>query len=436
MDDQRLTIKQKAYALLLCSVVFAVVYNASMWHVSSLPNVQSFVFDFEKNIPFLIWTIVPYMTSGVFLCLIFLLCKTKKQLHLLTKRMLFITVVAGLCFVIFPLRFLMPKPDVSQSFLGFSFHFLEIFDSPFNQSPSLHIAYAYVFWTIFRTIKGNMRTFLMLWLILLGISTLTTYQHHFLDILTGSILAHLSFIVFPEGKNEFEFRNFQVANYYFLCAWFLALISLLLAQFYGMFWLALLWPALVMMIVGYQYQKNHVGFLKDQSGKIAFYKRIFYLPYLIIYWILVISLRKNRRPVEILPRLFISSRLDINDLKYFKPDERTTVYDLSAEIEENPEIRKTAEYFSFPYLDIGTFDIAETRKLVTHITEKYSRLPDDGKILIHCTMGYTRCTVIATLVMKNILSLPTDEAITKIKSLHRNYILHPYAADFLKKINL
>lgn len=436
MDDQRLTINKKAFALSLCSIVFAVVYNFSMWHVSNLEHVESFVFDFEKHIPFLSWSIIPYMTSGVFLCLIFFLCKTRAQLQILTKRMLFITVLAGLFFVLFPLKFLLPKPDVGDSFLNFNYYLLELFDSPFNQSPSLHIAYAYVFWTIFRTLKKGWRSVLMICLLLLGISTLTTYQHHFLDILTGSVLAHLSFIIFPENKNDSEFRNFHIANFYFLFGWIFVTVSLLLNQFFGAFWLILIWPAIVMFIVGYHYQKNNIYFLKDKSGQIAFYKKLFYFPYIFIYRILWIYLRKNQIPLEILPQVFISSRLSNSDLKNFPVDRHTFVYDLSAEIEEHTKIRDETIYFCVPYLDIASFDLKETENLITKIAQNHKQLQDGGKILIHCTMGYSRSSVIGILLMKKILSLPIDQAITKTKSVNEDIVIHTYVIDFLKKLNI
>ncbi|RXM40309.1 hypothetical protein BOQ62_06250 [Chryseobacterium sp. CH21] len=67
--------------------------------------------------------------------------------------MLFVTVIAGICFLLFPLKFSLPKPEVNSSILGYSFQFLKAFDSPFNQAPSLHIAYAFIFWSVFRNLK-------------------------------------------------------------------------------------------------------------------------------------------------------------------------------------------------------------------------------------------------------------------------------------------
>jgi membrane-associated phospholipid phosphatase len=185
----------------------------------------------------------------------------------------------------------------------------------------------------------------MIWLIFLGISTLTTYQHHSIDIITGSILAHLSFVIFPYRKNDFLYRNFQVANIYFLSGWILILAALLLNEF---------WEALAVFIVAgsdeSQYRasipkKQHL-FLKDQNGNIPWFKKVLYAPYLLIYWVFWKFFRKNKIPVEILPGLYISSRPDAEDLKNFGNIDSLKVYDLSAEMEEISMIKEHLNYHS------------------------------------------------------------------------------------------
>ncbi|WP_326980956.1 phosphatase PAP2 family protein [Chryseobacterium sp. MYb264] len=441
MDEKRLKISQKIYALLLCSVVFMMVYNYSAWYISKLENVPSFVFNFEKYIPFIPWAIIPYMTSGLFFGLVFFFCKTREELTVLTKRMLFVTVIAGICFLLFPLKFSLNKPEISSSIFGIPFQFLKIFDSPFNQAPSLHIAYAFIFWSVFRNLKHG-RIFLIIWLILLGISTLTTYQHHLIDVLAGGILAHVSFIIFPYRKNDFLYRNFQVANYYFLFSWLLLTVTLLFHQFVTKFdstflWITLwikLWITFSLTLIGYQYQKNNIHFLKDKNGNISIFKKITYAPYLLMYQAFWRFLRKNKKPIEIVPNIYISSKPSTEDLLYFNVNKNTFVYDLSAEIEEIKSLKDNTKYQSVPFLDIGSFDIDQTRKLVTEITNNYYNLPKDGKILIHCTMGFKRSSVIGILVMKNILSLSLEEAVTHMKTKNKNAIIHSYVLDFLKKI--
>lgn len=255
MTEKQLKIWQQIFALTVCTIVFMAVYNLCTWYASSLDDVPSFTFDFEKSIPFLPLSIIPYMAGGLFFCMVFFSCKDKYQLKILTWRMLFATITAGLFFITVPLRYSFAKPEVSHTILGLPFSFLKTFDSPFNQSPSLHIAFAFIFWSVFKELS-KWRTFLMIWLILLGISTLTTYQHHLIDILNGAILAHLSFIIIPYRKNDPEYRNFRIANYYFLSGWIFISAALLLNKYIGAGGLILLLPALATITIGYYYQKN------------------------------------------------------------------------------------------------------------------------------------------------------------------------------------
>ncbi|WP_170234707.1 phosphatase PAP2 family protein [Chryseobacterium hagamense] len=257
MTEKQLKIWQQIFALTVCTIAFMTIYNLCTWYASSLDDVPSFTFGFEKSIPFVPLSIIPYMAGGLFFCMVFFSCKDKYQLKILTWRILFVTVIAGIFFIAVPLKFSFAKPEVSHRILELPFSFLKTFDSPFNQSPSLHIAFAFLFWSVFKELS-KWRTFLMIWLILLGISTLTTYQHHLIDILNGSILAHLSFIIIPYRKNKPEYRNSRTANYYFLSGWILILSALLLNKYTGTKGLILLLLALATMIMGYYYQKKNV----------------------------------------------------------------------------------------------------------------------------------------------------------------------------------
>ncbi|MBU2996814.1 phosphatase PAP2 family protein [Cellulophaga baltica] len=436
MDETKIDLKKKVTSVIISSIFFSVVYNFMTWYTSSLTYVPSFVFSFEKYTPFLPWTVIPYLSSGIFFIAVFFCCKTEEQLSVLSKRILFIITVAGICYFLYPLKFSLIKSATSDTFFKWFFQFIEITDSPYNEAPSLHIAFAFIFWSVFRVYKTKWRTVLAIWFVLLGVSTLTTYQHHLFDVVTGAILAQVSFVIFPAQKNNFQFRNFHIANYYFLFGWIIILVALLLFEFCSSFWLLLFWPSLVLFIVGYHYQKNTTRFLKNVSGSIIWYKKTFYFPYLAVYWLFWKFLRKNKKPIEILPKIYISSRLDKEEILNFKVNQNTLVYDFSAELEEDNKIKNIAQYFSVPMLDVGAFDALEIKRIVLEISKNYKHLPHNGKILVHCTMGFTRSTFVGILLIKNILSLPTTQAIAKIKHTHKNAILHSYLHDFLKTFNI
>ncbi|KQR95304.1 hypothetical protein ASG01_05520 [Chryseobacterium sp. Leaf180] len=255
MTEKQLKIRQQAFALSVCTIVFMAVYNFCTWYATSLDRVPSFTFDFEQSIPFVPLSIIPYMAGGLFFCLVFFACKDKLQVKILAWRMLFVIIAAGLFFVIVPLKYSVPKPEVSNDILGLSFSFLNTFDSPFNQSPSLHITFAFIFWSVFREVK-KWRILYAVSLILVGVSTLTTFQHHVIDVLSGAILAHLSFIIIPYRKNDPQYRNLRVANYYFLAGWIFISAALLTQKFLGTEGLLLIFPALIILMTGYYYQKR------------------------------------------------------------------------------------------------------------------------------------------------------------------------------------
>ncbi|MBW8523750.1 phosphatase PAP2 family protein [Chryseobacterium chendengshani] len=255
MTEMKLKIRQQAFTLTLCTIVFVAVYNFCTWYASSLEHVPSFTFDIESSIPFVPLSIIPYMASGIFFCAVFFSCKNKYQLKILTWRILFAIIVAGLFFITVPLQFSFTKPEVSNSILKLPFSFLKAFDSPFNQSPSLHIVFAFIFWSVFKDLS-RWRNLVMIWLIFLGISTLTTYQHHLIDVLTGAILAHVCFIIIPYRKNDLRYRNLRLANYYFLSGWIIITAALLLNHYIDREGLVLFLPAIVSFIIGYYYQKD------------------------------------------------------------------------------------------------------------------------------------------------------------------------------------
>lgn len=256
------------WALVIFSLVFAAVYKFALWYAAGLGNVTSFVFSFEKHIPFLPWTVIPYLSSAAFFVVAFLLIKSKESLRIFLKRVLLMTILAGIFFVFMPLQFSYEKPSVENPILKAGFWLIEGMDDRYNQSPSLHVAFAFAFWTVFRELKSAWRTIAALWLSLVALSTLTTFQHHLIDVFTGSILAHFVFLIFPAQTKSFGIRNLHIANWYFLTGWLVLLTSFLLAEFYGFFWIHLSWLAVALFVFGYLYQTNRVGYRRLVDLKI------------------------------------------------------------------------------------------------------------------------------------------------------------------------
>lgn len=177
---------RRAFAwLCFLAPFFYVTYGVANWLASLRPGVPSILFDWEHAIPFLGWTIIPYWSINVFYGLSLFVCTTRDELDTHGRRLLTAQVVAVLCFILFPLRFAFTQPETG-GLSGFLFAALTSFDQPFNQAPSLHIALLVILWVLYaRHIPRWALCLLHPWFALIGVSVLTTYQHHFIDMPTG-----------------------------------------------------------------------------------------------------------------------------------------------------------------------------------------------------------------------------------------------------------
>jgi protein-tyrosine phosphatase len=234
---------------------FFLTYGFANWVTAQRTDVPSIVFGWEHRIPFLAWTIVPYWFTDLFYVLSFFICRDRKELDSHGKRLLAAQIISVACFLLFPLRFSFHAPPITGAFSGvfaWLFHALGNFDGPFNQLPSLHLSLTTILWAKYSEhTRGFVRLLLRCWFVLVGISTLTTYQHHFIDILPGIWVGLACIALFPAERSQTprSLRSARIASLYFTGGGVLGLAGLWLG---GWGWL-LFWPASSLWIVAAAY---------------------------------------------------------------------------------------------------------------------------------------------------------------------------------------
>lgn len=179
-----------ALRLLQVGVIFMIVYTAANHLTSLRGDIGAGVFDWERAIPFVEWTVVPYLSIFLLLPLSFFVCSDVDELNRHARRLLLALALAVACYAAFPLGFHFERPQPQGPFAPM-FELLWAVDLPYNRAPSLHIVTLQLMWPLLiaRLNVSWQRVLVHAWLAAIGISVLTTYQHHVIDILGGSAVA-------------------------------------------------------------------------------------------------------------------------------------------------------------------------------------------------------------------------------------------------------
>jgi len=110
---------------------FFATYAFANWTASLHTAVPSIVFDWERHIPFLPWTIVPYWIIDALYGISLFLCASKRELDTHALRLLTAQVVAVACFIAFSHRFTFAHPPADGVFGAKTISALRTFQSDY-----------------------------------------------------------------------------------------------------------------------------------------------------------------------------------------------------------------------------------------------------------------------------------------------------------------
>src|SRR5207244_13524954 len=129
-----------------------------------------------------------------------------------------------------------------------------------------------------RHTRGIVRVLSHTWFILIGVSTVLTWQHHLVDVAGGLIVGMFAFHLFRESSSCLgTVPNVRVGCYYAAgAALFLALAPAFLP--WGVF---LLWPAAALGIVAAGYLGLGPGIFRKSAGVLPLSTRFVMAPILI-----------------------------------------------------------------------------------------------------------------------------------------------------------
>ncbi len=177
--------------------LFFTTYIFAAWVTSLRQSVPSIVFEWERQIPFIDWTIVPYWSTDLLFVGAPFLFRSRAEMTTHGKRIIAVQLVSILSFLLYPLQFSFDRPLVTGVF-HWMYALRTGFDVQYNTAPSLHVGFTIVLWSAYRRyLRGGARWFAGGWFVLTILSTMTTYRHHFIDVLTGAAVGLLCVALIP-----------------------------------------------------------------------------------------------------------------------------------------------------------------------------------------------------------------------------------------------
>src|SRR6266404_6910253 len=331
------------------SVLFLVVYSGCNWITGQRSHVGSFYFQWERGIPFVPFMILPYMSIDLFFVAAPFFCRTEQELRIFSRRVIAAILIAGLCFLLFPLRFAFPRPQAS-GWLGAVFDWFRGVDLPFNLFPSLHAALLLLLVDVYaRNLRGIFLLAVMSWFFLIALSPLLTYQHHVIDIVGGFVLAGYCFYLFREPTLALPVVVNRRIGWYYAAG---AAGVLLMGAIFWPWGVLLLWPTIALGIVASAYFGAGSIVFHETKGKLPWSTRFVLAPCLLGQYLSLLYYRSRCRSWdEVTPRIWIGGKLGSRSANKALCCGMTSVLDLSAEFSEAKPFRKI-NYRNIPVLDL------------------------------------------------------------------------------------
>jgi hypothetical protein len=409
------------------SVLFLVVYGWCNWITAQRHDTGTLYFEWERFIPFVPLMIVPYMSIDLFFVAAPFLCRSERELATLSKRLLATLVVAAVCFLLFPLRFAFERPTAS-GWLGAFFDWFRGMDQPHNLVPSLHIAFLIILAQHYaRHTRGLVGIALNIWFVLVGLSTLLTYQHHLMDVVTGFALGVSCIYFIRESATRLlVIENRRVGFYY-------AAGALISAGLVGWFWpwgALLLWPAMSLGIVAGAYFGWGPSIFCKADGRLHWSARLVLAPCLLGQQLSLLYYQHQCRPWDkVTPVVWIGRVLTEREAAAARNFGVTAVLDLTAEFSEAKPFR-TLVYCNIPILDLTAPSIEQLREMATFIDDE-SR---EGIVYIHCKIGYSRTAgAAAAYLLQTGKAGGVSEAIEMLRQVRPSIVVRPEVRSALSE---
>ena len=409
------------------SVLFLVVYGWCNWITAQRHDVGTLYFEWERFIPFVPLMIVPYMSIDLFFVAAPFLCRSERELATFSKRIVAAIVVAGICFLLFPLRFAFERPPAS-GWLGAIFDWFRGMDQPYNLLPSLHIAFRTILAQHYaRHTRGLLRSASNVWFVLVGLSTLLTYQHHVMDVVAGFALGVSCIYFIRESATRLPVIENRRVGFYYAAG---ALISAGLVVWFWPWGALLLWPALSLGLVASAYFGGGPAIFCKADGRLHWSALLVLAPCLLGQQLSLLYYRRQCAPWDkVTPEVWIGRVLTEREAAAARRLGVSAVLDLTAEFSEAKPFR-TLKYRNIPIVDLTAPSTDQLREMAAFIDNESRQ----GVVYVHCKIGYSRtAAAVAAYLLQTGQASSVADAIARLRQVRPAIVVRPEVLAALNK---
>jgi hypothetical protein len=231
------------------------------------------------------------------------------------------------------------------------------------------------------------------WLVLVALSTMTTFQHHFIDLPTGALAGLLAVAMFPDSTIN---QRLRLATFYLSGAVLATAVSIKVGGFAWM----LAWPAAACVVVTIAYAANWPALFRNPIV------RVIAAPYTAAAWLNSRFWTRGLEPAqEIADGVWLGRA----------PFGATT---FSSIVSLAPELNIRAH--TVPVLDLVAPTDAQLQDAVAAIDAAEDRRPT----LVCCALGFSRsASAVAAWLVATGRARSTGEAIARIRQRSPHIVL-------------
>jgi protein-tyrosine phosphatase len=277
-----------------------------------------------------------------------------------------------------------------------------------------------------RHTRGIVRILSHTWFILIGFSTVLTWQHHLVDLAGGLVLAAFALYLFRESSERLPVVvSARIGGYYAAgAAACLALAPPLWP--WGVF---LLWPAAALGIVAAGYFGLGPGIFRKADGRLPLSVCFVFAPILAGQYLSFRYYRRHCRAWdEVAPGVLMGGILSDAEAAATLEQGVTAVLDLTPEFAA-PAPFRSVKYRNLPVLDLTAPTQDQLQEAAAFIAEEVA----SGNVYVHCKIGYSRsAAVVGAYLLARREAATVEEIVARLHAARPSIVIRPEALQALR----